>query len=303
MKAPPTALTLAMLSATALANAVVGQPAPAFSAVDAHGRRVQLADFKGKTVVLEWVNPGCPYVRKHYGALNMQATQKAATAQGVVWLAVNSTTPDHGDYLPPGKMAAWMKDQGAAAPATPPPPPPPPQPRRGGGGPNRCPASRSARRPPAPTAAPSSTPTPAEAAGQGRPRPGRRGAAGPGPAALRVRAVHTLKALGVSSRLSNCTTWPWFRPCSRSTASKGGRSSQAVAITRWISSGLRRGMGLAMRVQSSIWKRSPAWASRRRTSASPIAAPGVHPPPAVAMRGRSSARHSAASVIIFEVAP
>ncbi|OGA99754.1 MAG: alkyl hydroperoxide reductase [Burkholderiales bacterium RIFCSPHIGHO2_12_FULL_69_20] len=118
MKALLTALTLAMLSATALANAVVGQPAPAFSAVDAHGRRVQLADFKGKTVVLEWVNPGCPYVRKHYGALNMQATQKAATAQGVVWLAVNSTTPDHGDYLPPGKMAAWMKDQGAAATAT-----------------------------------------------------------------------------------------------------------------------------------------------------------------------------------------
>ena len=118
MKALLTALSLAVLSATALANAVVGQPAPAFSAVDANGRRVQLADFKGKTVVLEWVNPGCPYVRKHYGAQNMQATQKTATAQGVVWLAVNSTTPDHVDYLAPGKMAAWMKDQGAAATAT-----------------------------------------------------------------------------------------------------------------------------------------------------------------------------------------
>ncbi|MDO8377239.1 MAG: thioredoxin family protein [Aquabacterium sp.] len=118
MKALLTALSLAVLSVTALANAVVGQPAPAFSAVDTSGRRVQLADFKGKTVVLEWVNPGCPYVREHYGALNMQATQKAAIAQGVVWLAVNSTTPDHGDYLAPGKMAAWMKDQGAAATAT-----------------------------------------------------------------------------------------------------------------------------------------------------------------------------------------
>jgi peroxiredoxin len=115
MKALLAAVSLAVLSTTAFANAVVGQPAPAFSAVDANGRRVQLADFKGKTVVLEWVNPGCPYVRKHYGALNMQATQKAATAQGVVWLAVNSTTPDHADYLSPGRMAAWMKDQGAAA--------------------------------------------------------------------------------------------------------------------------------------------------------------------------------------------
>lgn len=115
MKTLLVALSMAVLSTTAFANAVVGQPAPAFSAVDANGRRVQLADFKGKTVVLEWVNPGCPYVRKHYGALNMQATQTAATAQGVVWLAVNSTTPDHGDYLSPGRMAAWMKDQGAAA--------------------------------------------------------------------------------------------------------------------------------------------------------------------------------------------
>lgn len=115
MKALFTALTLATLSATALANAVVGQPAPAFSALDAAGRSVNLADFKGRHVVLEWVNPGCPYVRKHYDAQNMQATQKGATAKGVVWLAVNSTAADHGDYLAPARMAAWMKAQGAAA--------------------------------------------------------------------------------------------------------------------------------------------------------------------------------------------
>jgi peroxiredoxin len=119
MKHLMTALALAAFSAGALASsAVVGQPAPAFSAKDTTGRSVALADFKGKHVVLEWVNPGCPYVRKHYDAKNMQATQKGATDKGVVWLAVNSTAPEYGDYLAPGKMAAWMKDQGAAATAT-----------------------------------------------------------------------------------------------------------------------------------------------------------------------------------------
>lgn len=109
---------LAVATTSALASATVGQPAPAFSATDTAGRTVQLADFKGKHVVLEWVNPGCPYVRKHYGAKNMQATQKGAVDAGAVWLAVNSTADDHGDYLSPAQLSAWMKDQGAAATAT-----------------------------------------------------------------------------------------------------------------------------------------------------------------------------------------
>ena len=67
----------------AVAQAVVGQPAPAFSAVDTSGKTVSLADYKGKHVVLEWVNPGCPFVQKHYNSGNMPATQKAAVAQGV----------------------------------------------------------------------------------------------------------------------------------------------------------------------------------------------------------------------------
>jgi peroxiredoxin len=97
------------------ANAVVGQPAPAFSAVDAAGKAVSLAELKGKTVVLEWVNPGCPFVKKHYGAGNMQSTQKAASADGVVWLTVSSTNPSAGDYKKPAELAAWMQSQGAAA--------------------------------------------------------------------------------------------------------------------------------------------------------------------------------------------
>ena len=98
--------------------ATVGQPAPAFTLTDTSGKTVSLSDFKGRHVVLEWVNPGCPFVVKHYGAQNMQATQKAAVGRGVVWLAVNSTATDARDYLTPGAMGAWMNEQKAAATAT-----------------------------------------------------------------------------------------------------------------------------------------------------------------------------------------
>ena len=110
----------ALLTPSALASstATVGQPAPAFTATDTSGKRVSLADFKGKHVVLEWVNPGCPNVVKHYGSGNMQGTQKEATNKGVVWLAVNSTTVEHGDYKAPPAMAQWMQAQKAAANAT-----------------------------------------------------------------------------------------------------------------------------------------------------------------------------------------
>lgn len=105
-------------SASVLAAATVGQPAPAFSAVDTSGKTVSLADFKGRTVVLEWVNPGCPFVKKHYDSANMPATQKNAVAKGAVWLAVNSTHTGASDYLAPAALAGWMKDKGAAATAT-----------------------------------------------------------------------------------------------------------------------------------------------------------------------------------------
>jgi peroxiredoxin len=111
-------LLLSFAAGAVLAAASVGQPAPAFTAVDTAGKTVSLADFKGRTVVLEWVNPGCPFVQKHYNSANMQATQKAATAKGVVWLAVNSTATDAYDYKKPAEMAAWMQQHQAAASAT-----------------------------------------------------------------------------------------------------------------------------------------------------------------------------------------
>jgi hypothetical protein len=118
MKTLFAASVLAFAAGAVCAAATVGQPAPAFTAVDASGKTVSLADFKGKHVVLEWVNPGCPFVQKHYNSANMQGTQKDATAKGVVWLAINSTAPDAGDYKAPAAMAQWMQSQKAAATAT-----------------------------------------------------------------------------------------------------------------------------------------------------------------------------------------
>jgi peroxiredoxin len=74
------------------ADAKVGQPAPSFTLKDADGKTRTLDDFKGKTVVLEWNNPDCPFVKKHYTG-NMQKQQGAATADSVVWLTVNSSAP------------------------------------------------------------------------------------------------------------------------------------------------------------------------------------------------------------------
>ncbi|MDX2021187.1 MAG: thioredoxin family protein [Deltaproteobacteria bacterium] len=72
------------------AGARVGTTAPAFSATDITGKTHKLADFKGKYVVLEWFNHGCPFVQKHYGSKNMQTLQKKWTGKGVVWLSINS---------------------------------------------------------------------------------------------------------------------------------------------------------------------------------------------------------------------
>ncbi len=96
----------------ALATAVVGQPAPAFTVTDLSGKPVNLADYKGKTVVLEWHNFGCPFVQKHYRSGNMQALQKKYAAD-VVWLAVNSTNKGSSDWMDPAPLSAELKRFGA----------------------------------------------------------------------------------------------------------------------------------------------------------------------------------------------
>jgi len=105
---------IAALASSVHAAAVPGQPAPDFRAVDVTGKTVSLADFRGKTVVLEWNNPNCPFVQKHYTSGNMQGLQQKNTSNGVVWLAINSTSESHSDYLAPAKLATWFADQRAA---------------------------------------------------------------------------------------------------------------------------------------------------------------------------------------------
>ncbi len=77
----------------------IGEPAPAFTLTDAEGKTHSLADFKGKTVVLEWFNYGCPFVQKHYASGNMQSLQESATDDEVVWLSIVSSAPGKQGHL------------------------------------------------------------------------------------------------------------------------------------------------------------------------------------------------------------
>ena len=94
-----------------------GQPAPDFTLSDTSGKAVKLSDLKGKTVVLEWVNPECPYVQKHYDSANMPGLQKEFAAK-VTWLTINSTREGHSEFKTPQQMDAWMKKTGGAPAAT-----------------------------------------------------------------------------------------------------------------------------------------------------------------------------------------
>lgn len=105
----------AFLAAPALAAPVLNQPAPAFQAKDMDGRLRSLTDFRGKTVVLEWTNNGCPYTGKHYASGNMQHLQKSATADGVAWLTVVSSAPGFEGYMTGSQAHAWKKRVGAAS--------------------------------------------------------------------------------------------------------------------------------------------------------------------------------------------
>lgn len=90
-----------MSTQMAMAEAKVNEPAPTFTATDALGKTVKLADFADKTVILEWYNKDCPYVKKHYGKDNMQKLQRAAHAQKFVWLTVLSSAKGKEGYLDP----------------------------------------------------------------------------------------------------------------------------------------------------------------------------------------------------------
>ena len=109
------AAAVALAATAAFAAPKVGQPAPAFTAKDADGKTRSLAEFKGKTVVLEWTNDGCPYVQKHYRSGNMQGLQKSATKDGVVWLTLISSAPGKQGYLDAGQAKGWRAANGAGS--------------------------------------------------------------------------------------------------------------------------------------------------------------------------------------------
>jgi len=102
------------LAAPAVAAPAVGQPAPAFTAVDASGKTRSLSEYKGRTVVLEWTNEGCPYVRKHYDSGNMQSLQREATKDGVAWLTIVSSAPGTQGYLTQATAKTWKAKERAA---------------------------------------------------------------------------------------------------------------------------------------------------------------------------------------------
>jgi AhpC/TSA family len=115
MKIPLCVLSIIALAATSWAQPEIGKPAPDFTLKDAHGVQRSLSEYKGKYVVLEWVNFGCPFVRKHYDSKNMQNLQKEMTDKGVVWLSVCSSAPGKQGYLDPGAVAAAVKAEGSHA--------------------------------------------------------------------------------------------------------------------------------------------------------------------------------------------
>ncbi len=93
----------------------VGKAAPDFTAKDVQGKAVSLAELKGKVVVLEWNNFGCPFVKKHYSSGNMQKLQADYAKKDVVWLTINSSAKDKEGYLEPSKMAEAASEKGSKA--------------------------------------------------------------------------------------------------------------------------------------------------------------------------------------------
>jgi peroxiredoxin len=107
-----TAATLAVTTANAAVQ--TGKPAPAFQVADSNGKVHSLADYRGKTVVLEWTNNECPFVVKHYETGNMQALQREAAKDGVVWLSVISSAPGKQGHVAGAKANELTKARNAA---------------------------------------------------------------------------------------------------------------------------------------------------------------------------------------------
>lgn len=109
------ALVLVTIIGSALAAPQTGKPAPEFTLTDSTGKSHKLSDFKGKFVVLEWLNHGCPFVVKHYGSGNMQKLQKEYTGKDVVWLSIVSSAPGKQGHMTPAETNKAKEESGSAA--------------------------------------------------------------------------------------------------------------------------------------------------------------------------------------------
>ena len=94
--------------ATSALAAAAGQSAPDFTLTDTHGKAVHLSDFRGKYVVLEWTNPDCPFVQRHYNTRNMPGLQKEWGTRDVTWLSIDSSSRDSRDFKTAAQLDAWM---------------------------------------------------------------------------------------------------------------------------------------------------------------------------------------------------
>ena len=105
---------LAVTAGLCFSGVQVGQNAPDFSLKDTNGKTQKLSSYKGKYVVLEWYQPDCPFVRKHYGSGNMQKLQKEYTAKGVVWLSIDSSAPGQEGNYDATRLNVFAAKDGAA---------------------------------------------------------------------------------------------------------------------------------------------------------------------------------------------
>ena len=110
-----TAFVFATIIGTVLAAPQTGQPAPEFTLTDSNGKSHKLSDFKGKFVVLEWLNHGCPFVVKHYGSGNMQRLQKEYTGKDVVWLSIASSASGKQGHMSPEETNKTKEEKGSSA--------------------------------------------------------------------------------------------------------------------------------------------------------------------------------------------
>lgn len=107
-------LALLLLSGLAFAAPKVGEMAPNFTGTDSNGKSHSLSDFKGKRVVLEWVNYDCPFVKKHYKSQNMQELQTKYTKEDVIWLSINSSAKGKQGHLSSEEANSAMKERNAS---------------------------------------------------------------------------------------------------------------------------------------------------------------------------------------------